>query len=483
MPDPIRIDFGTQSDPGRFGHETGPRHINTYVAKVEEGQGPNGLVYYASDGFDEFSTDYAAASTGTRGIIDFQNGCLALIGNQLAFIDTAGGGTAIGGIPGSARVITAKNNASTPQAVITVDGSKYVVTPAGGGAYTLAEITDTDLPAANSCAFLNRRILYGIADGRMFWSDVDDATAISALNFITAEGDPDGLTRVFTHDQEAWLFGEKTTEVWRDTGAATAPFRRNTAGVIDKGSLSPHSIAALDKDLIWLGDDGSVYRAVGYDFQRISHHGVEESIKGSDLSQIFAFTRLSRGHHFYTLSSTNDGWTWEWNRTTQRWIERQSHLLDFWRINTACETGDGGIVLGDYDNGKLYKLNSSTFTEGSSGNHLIMKLRSAPQHAFPNRLCVYRLLADFRTGVGLVDAGDDHDSDPQVGLRYSDDGGACWSNEITRPLGKIGETDVSVDWTDLGVTGRSGRIWELTISSPVIRALTNNAIEADLVGT
>ena len=45
---PIRIDFGTQSHPGRFGPDTGPRHINAYVEEVQEGQPP--LPLYATAG-------------------------------------------------------------------------------------------------------------------------------------------------------------------------------------------------------------------------------------------------------------------------------------------------------------------------------------------------------------------------------------------------------------------------------------------------
>lgn len=483
MVDPIRIDFGAGSDPGRFGSDSGPRHFNSYVAKVIEGKGPgDGVTYYASDGFDTFSTDFAGSNVVNRGLLDFENGCLTIVGSQLAHVDSGGTGQVIGGITGSHRVIMAKNNASTPQAVIVLEsGQKFVVTPDGVGGFTLAEITDVDLPSANSCTYLNQRIIYGIDDGRFFWSDVNDATAIDALNFATAEGDPDGLVRAFAHNQEIWLFGQKTTEVWRDTGATTAPFRRNTGAVFEKGLMSRHSVAAVDKDLIWLGQDGTVYRAIGYQWQRISNHGLEDVINAStNQEDIIAFSRLTRGHHFYTLTSPPDGWTWEWNRTTGMWCERKSANINFWRINGVCPSGDD-YILGDYDDGNLYKINKDTYDE--AGANLVWTLRSAPLHAFPNRLSVYFFHADFETGVGLVDAGDAHDSDPQVGLRWSDDGGDSWSNQLFRPLGKIGETNVRVSWDNLGLTERTGRIWELEVSSPVARALTYTAIEADKVGT
>ena len=74
------------------------------------------------------------------------------------------------------------------------------------------------------------------------------------------------------------------------------------------------------------------------------------------------------------------------------------------------------------------------------------------------------LYLDFATGVGLTTG---QGSDPQVMLRWSDDGGDTWSNEHWRSLGKTGAKKTRVHWNRLGQFGDKGRIFELTKSDPV----------------
>ena len=59
-------------------------------------------------------------------------------------------------------------------------------------------------------------------------------------------------------------------------------------------------------------------------------------------------------------------------------------------------------------------------------------------------------------------------SDPQVMLRWSDDGGHTWSNEHWRSMGKIGETGRRVLWRRLGMTMKlRDRVYEVSGTDPV----------------
>jgi len=325
---------------------------------------------------------------------------------------------------------------------------------------------------------LNSRIIYGIEDGRFFWSAVDDADDISALDFATAEGDPDELVGIRAHLQELRVFGASSMEVWADTGDATAPFRRNRGAVVPIGCIGVNTIASLDNDLIWVDDAGVVRGGSGYQGNRISHFGVEESIRAtSDKSTIEALAYHYLGHAFYVLSGPD--WTWKYNRTTGRWFQKYSYGESRWR-GSKVEEFAGKIIVGDSEVGNLYEISRTTYDE--AGSPLVFKVRSAPMHAFPSRICVDRLYADFVTGVG-INSTSTHLSDPQVGLRYSDDGGRTWSNQRLKSLGAIGKYSTRVVWDGLGVTGRTGRIWELEASSAVVRGLMYAAVEGDPIGT
>lgn len=465
---PIRLDFGTSSDPGRDGADAGPMHWNCYAEPVVQGKHPAPL--HASDGFTSFAT--VTNGGKCRGLIEMGGSVFGLFATVLAQISTTGSVSEIGAIPGSSKVSMAHNDASLRQLVIVADGNRYVVVDGG-----LTELTDPDLPPPISVTFLNQRILYGIADGRVYFSAVDDATDISSFDFFTAEGNPDGIVAIIAHLQEVWVFGAESIEVWRDTGNATAPFRRNEAGVIPKGCLGQATIAELDTDLFWVGDDQVVYKASGYSFQAISTFGVNEAIRSTtDKTAIEGMAFHMNGHAFYVLSGPD--WTWAFNRTTGGWDPRYSYGLDRWTANHAVAFNNG-VILGDYDTNAVYRLSRDAYDE--AGTKMVWKARTAPMHAYPNQVCVDALHCDFVLGVGLNSATPSQ-SDPQVGMRYSDDGGHTWSNQRFVSLGKTEVRNVPVRWWGLGTTGRTGRIWELEASSPVVRTLMFAAIEGEVVG-
>ena len=58
--------------------------------------------------------------------------------------------------------------------------------------------------------------------------------------------------------------------------------------------------------------------------------------------------------------------------------------------------------------------------------------------------------------------------DPQVMLRWSDDGGHTWSNEHWKSMGRIGETGTRVFWRRLGMTLKlRDRVYEISGTDPV----------------
>jgi hypothetical protein len=57
------------------------------------------------------------------------------------------------------------------------------------------------------------------------------------------------------------------------------------------------------------------------------------------------------------------------------------------------------------------------------------------------------------------------EEDPKLMLRWSDDGGHTWSNEITTSIGKVGEFSSRVVFRRLGRS--RDRVYELKITDPV----------------
>src|SRR3990167_5254076 len=466
--EPIPISFGTQSDPSRYGPETGPRHINAYVEKTEEGEPP--LPIYCTPGLDLFSTITDGGKCRGMEVVN-DTTLLVLSGNTLVTVDAGGSETSVGTITGNKNAFMARNADSITQVAIVMDGSPFVYSNG-----TLTAISDADLPNPNSVFFLDQRVIYTISDGRFFWSAIDDVTSIGALDFATAEGAPDGLVRGFGHKSDGWLFGKTTTEIWRSTANADQPFLR--AFFIPIGCSAPHSVAVVDDVICCVAQNDIPYIAQGYSPQPLIHGGVCRDIRDTvDKTDITGYGYFEGGYGFWELSGPD--WTWIYNLATERWFEGKSYDLDRSRRQFGIRF-DNSTIVGDYDTNILYKMNPATFSENDA--HLVWTVRSPAMHAYPNRISVDRLYADMITGVGTATGGT-HQTDPQVMLSWSDDGGRTFNGPISKDLGAAGDYNTRVVFNNLGTTGRQGRIWELSVSSPVIRGLRFAAIEGDKVGS
>jgi hypothetical protein len=404
----------------------------------------------------------------------------AVSGNKVVKIDALGGVTDVtsGAIPGTDDVFMARNAASPFQIAIVVEGKRYYIE-----SDTLANITDTDLPPPNSVTFADQRIVFSVSDGRIFWSDIDDTTSIDALSFSTAEGAPDGLVRAFTHRLDLWLFGTETTEIWRSTADTDEPFRRVSGGYLQHGCDAHHSVANLGDTLFWINEKHQVVAANGYAPQVISNLDVSRDIHAAtDHNQISGFAYYSHGTGFYVLTNTNSSdteWTWVFNINTGKWLERRSDGSNRWRGLYSARVADKWIV-GDGTSANFYEVDQDTYHEND--NPITWELRSPPVHAYPHRVSIDRLHLNFVAGVGLNSA-TTTDSDPQVYLDWSDDGGRNFSTTLQRSLGQQGEWLDTVKFNNLGITGRQGRIFRLRCSAHVARGLRHAMIEGDLVGT
>ena len=91
-----------------------------------------------------------------------------------------------------------------------------------------------------------------------------------------------------------------------------------------------------------------------------------------------------------------------------------------------------------------------------------------------NRLRHAALTLAVETGVGLTTG---QGSDPQIMLRWSDDGGHTWSNEHWLSMGPEGDFDRRMIWRRLGAP--RDRIYEISGSDPVSIAISDAFVEVE----
>jgi len=405
------------------------------------------------------------------------------VGNGLLSKSVSGGVlTLVGGpfITGQGAVTIADNGTQmfiATNGITTFDGFIYnIVTD------TLVEITDADFPGARTVAYLDGFFVFNEPNSQKIWvTALLDGTSVDALHFASAEAAPDGVVAVAASHGELWVFGETTTEVWYNAGTSGFPFAPSQGASIEVGCAAADTVKKVDDTLFWLGKDprgvGIVYRANGYTPQRISTHAIEWQIDKimrdygpASLSNTFAYTYRQDGHEFYVLSfpdaNSGDGATFVYDVATGAWHERgEWDAVDQWfarDIGNCCVWYEGYPVIGTGNHSGsggdgLYQLNPNY---GGSTKWLRSWRALAPGMNNLKRTAQHSLQLDCEVGTrfdGVVVA------NPQVTLRWSDDGGHTWSNEHTKSMGASGAYGTRVKWDRLGMTMKlRDRVYEVS---------------------
>ncbi len=449
----MKIPFALHSSELTTRVQSSERAVNCYAERAPE-DAKTPLTMLGTPGLKLFGT----LGTGPiRALHEMGGVGYAVSGTDLYSIDSAGAGTLIGALSGASDYQMADNIANPQQLFIRAGSAGWIY-----NGTTLTQITDADFPGASWVAYSDTYFIYGdsITRGQFGISATLDGTSYAALDFANAESAPDGLVTGIVDHRELWLMGEKSIEVWWNSGNADFPYEKTPQAYMERGCRAKKSVAKDDNTVFWLGDDLIVYRAVEYTPTRISTHAVETAIKGySNLGNAEAFFYTQGGHKFYVLSFAEG--TWVFDTSTSLWHERQSFGKTRWRANTHMSVYDKQLV-GDFENGKIYELDLGAYDEDGA---VLQRLLISPVFNTEYlRSTMSRFYLDFETGVGLTTG---QGSDPQVMLQWSDDGGKKYSNEHWKSLGKTGENSTRVYWKRLGQFGDKGRIFKLTMSDPV----------------
>jgi hypothetical protein len=380
------------------------------------------------------------------------------------------------------------------------------------------QITDEDFPGAVTVGYLDGYFVFNEPNSQRIWvTSLLDGLSVDPLDFASAEGAPDQLVSLIVDHREAWLFGTNSVEVWYDAGLADFPLTRIQGAYNEIGCAAPYSVAKLDNGLFWLGSDargrGIVYRSNGYTGVRVSTHAVEWHIQQyGSLSDAIGYTYQQDGHAFYVLIFPTADTTWVYDVSTGAWHERAGFSNGaFVRHRSNCQMSFADeIVVGDYANGNLYAFDLDVYADNGSTQKWLRSWRALPTGANNlKRTVQHSLQLDCETGVGLngidpldpltvllTEGGDEllaeddtpllltyptvQGADPQVMLRWSDDGGHTWSNEHWKSLGRIGKYGYRTIWRRLGMTVKlRDRVYELSGTDPVKIAIMGAELSVD----
>lgn len=356
--------------------------------------------------------------------------------------------------------------------ITVVDGDEIYSYDTSSPSTPIATVTDAQRPTSpNTCIFQAGRILTDEdGTGQFKGSDLYDNTTWAALDFATAESNPDDIVRIINYRGTVVLFGEYTTEFWSNIGGSGFPYARILNADVEYGLAARWSVAQFAGTYAFLGTnrEGQINVSVlnGYSTPtRISNFELENEINSySTTGDASGFGYMLGGHPMYQLNFPTEEKSWLYDGSTQYWSELRWGATGRHRAEIGVSYLNNMIVT-DYENGKIYKLEASALTDNGADIHMILRGRHI--YSAKKKVRFTRLELGLEAGVGLVTG---QGSDPVAALRVSKDGGHSYGTQTYATMGKQGEYKDRCIWRNLG----SGRdmVPEITITDPVKRVIT-----------
>lgn len=353
---------------------------------------------------------------------------------------------ALGTVEGSGRVSMADNG--TQLMILAPSGKGYIYNENDGTPFQ--EITDADFNANGSpqiTVFIDGYFVVTTNTKKFIVSALNDGLSWNALDFGTAEADPDAIVAPVVFSNQLFILGSETIETFQNIGGAFFPFQRINGFVIPKGCFAPFSVINASNTFMFIGggvnESPAIWQLQGSSVTKISNTAIDFALSQATDTQIanaFAWSYSQKGAYF--IGFTFGSKTFVIDSINGRWHERKS-LLDGvesqFRVNSMV-SAYGRVLVGDRQDGRIGDLDENTYTEYGEE---IRRVVSVPNFAGPGRVASVELTCE--SGVG-----NSARKNPLVSMEFSDDGGKTYNYELTRELGKVGEYNRRSIWYKLG---------------------------------
>jgi hypothetical protein len=392
----------------------------------------------------------------------------------------------------------------------TMYAEQFTILPSTDGAFTGGNVVDVN----------DNYFIYNRPNSQQFAVSDILSPITQALSFGSKFTSPDNLVSLIASNGQLYLLGEKSSEVWQDQGTFPLAYQRIPGSATQQGIIAPFSVARCANSFAYVsqnirGQNQIVYMN-GYTPQRISTHAVENSLLDQYTADAIAYTYQLEGHEVYVVSFPTIDITWAYDFTTQLWHKwlwvDSNNVYHRHRSNCAAVFQDI-VVVGDWQNGNLYQLNQSTYTDNGGE---IRRLRRAPHLvADLQRQYFDELQIQFQPGVGaggfsrdrntylgdpytiplddpliigvqeiavLGNAGQITPNDtlynPKAMLRWSNDGGSTWSKEYWQDIGQQGKYTHRAIWRRLGWA--RDKVFEVVVTDPVKAVIVSANLKASV---
>lgn len=450
------------------------RCIN-FIPVVPQASALNQRALIGTPGIKQITTTGPTIVGANRGSMRVKGVYYTINGDSLYSVSGSNAVNKIGNVTGQGRVSLANN------------GVYLVIVVPKGAAYAynvdtkaFTQIGDVDFRTSDTVVFIDGYFVFTASDGTVFFnSALNDPLTYDALDFGTAEINPDRIVAAHVNHNELFILGEETIEIFDNVGGTGFPFARIDGANIQKGVHAKFTPVEFDNTFMFVGGGLNERSAVwkvnnSNSASKVSTSAIDNAIQEftrDEISNAFAITYAEDGNYFavFTFESTRiPSRTFVYDATASAlsgasvWHERQTGVTDDrWRVNSITAVNNR-LIVGDQIDGRLGELDKKTFTE--YGNMIFRSKSSAPFSARGLPQFWGEMQLTMESGVGLTLG---QGSNPQIRYDFSDDGGRTYSSEFSRTYGKIGEYNAVPTWRRQGRIPKH-RVVRFTTTEPVL---------------
>ena len=384
--------------------------------------------------------------------------------------------TSRGTITGTGRVSMADN------------GTQMLVLDPGGDGFiynhtttTLTQITDPDFTANGNpqvVVYIDGYFCLTTDSKKFIVSALNDGLSYNALDFGTAESDPDEIVAPVVFKNQLFIGGSQTIEAFQNIGGADFPFQR-TGLFLSKGIASPFSIQSIQDTFVFVGsgqnESPAIWALNGNSVAKISTTAIDKELNKlteGQIADIYSWAYAQKGAYFVGFALP--GTTFVYDTISKRWHERKSLVegsLGAYRV-TSLVRAYNQIWAGDLVDGRIGRLDQEVYKEYE--NVIQRTIVTQPFQSNMDSFVVPEMEMTVESGVGNAES-----VEPQIGMARSKNG-KTWADTRYRTLGKIGEFDHRAIWRRNGRAARF-ELFRFTMSDPVKPVLIQLTAEVQSV--
>ena len=209
------------------------------------------------------------------------------------------------------------------------------------------------------------------SDGKIWNSESQDPTRWNALNFITAESEPDLGVGIVKHLNYLVAFKQWSTQFFYDAAVTVgSPLLPNLTFNLEFGCASGNSIVQMEETVVWIAEGKDTGKTVlmlnGTRPMEVSNNGVERILNNTtNLENVRAYSLKISGHYFYILNLLDDNITLVLDIKLKQWmiwtsyVNGQENILD----GVFYASWNNKHYTIDNVDGNVYNINENSYTD------------------------------------------------------------------------------------------------------------------------